>query len=186
MVDLHTVEELAKLLKNRGETPSVEFVQFSKAYIAELKKDNRKGSAANLQTVVNSLCDYFGSSVIPIENINSLMLPKYEAFLRGERKITRLNQFKKEVIVMHKGLSDSGLHNHMRDLRVLFNAARDKYNDEDRGVIAISHYTFRFSKNDVAFALNHNDQNRKTTDIYIIPDWKILDEVQAAVVKLIS
>jgi len=94
MVDLYTAEELAKLLKNKGETPSVEFVQFSKAYIAELKKDNRKGSAANLQTVVNSLCDYFKSSVIPIENINSLMLPKYEAFLRGERKITRLNQFK--------------------------------------------------------------------------------------------
>jgi len=78
---------------------------------------------------------------------------------------------------MHKGLSDSGLHNHMRDLRVLFNAARDKYNDEDRGVIAIRHYPFRFSKDDVAFALNHIDQNRKTTDIYIIPDWKILDEV---------
>lgn len=35
-------------------------------------------------------------------------------------------------------------------------------------------------------ALNHVDEGRKTTDIYIQKDWKIFDEVQSAVMKLIN
>jgi integrase len=43
----------------------------------------------------------------------------------------------------------------------------------------------RFSKDDVGFALNHIDQTTKTTDIYIKPDWQIIDDVQIAVTGLI-
>jgi len=34
-------------------------------------------------------------------------------------------------------------------------------------------------------ALNHIDEGRKTTDIYIEKDWAIIDEVQEAVVSLL-
>jgi hypothetical protein len=44
----------------------------------------------------------------------------------------------------------------------------------------------RKSKDDVALALNHVDQGRKTTDIYLEKDWTIVDEVQAAVLSLIA
>jgi hypothetical protein len=44
--------------------------------------------------------------------------------------------------------------------------------------------TCRLSKDDVALALNHVDHGRKTTDIYLAKDWKILDEVQEAVLNL--
>jgi integrase len=44
----------------------------------------------------------------------------------------------------------------------------------------------RFSKDDVAFALNHIDHTTKTTDIYIKPDWRIIDEVQVRVVSLLN
>ncbi|MFA6246443.1 MAG: phage integrase SAM-like domain-containing protein [Mucilaginibacter sp.] len=43
----------------------------------------------------------------------------------------------------------------------------------------------RKSKDDVALALNHVDQGRKTTDIYLEKDWSIVDEVQAAVINLL-
>ena len=43
----------------------------------------------------------------------------------------------------------------------------------------------RKSKDDVALALNHIDQARKTTDIYLAKDWIIIDEVQEAVLNLI-
>ena len=43
----------------------------------------------------------------------------------------------------------------------------------------------RKSKDDVALALNHVDETRKTTDIYIEKDWGILDEVQNAVIGLL-
>ena len=44
----------------------------------------------------------------------------------------------------------------------------------------------RFSKDDVAFALNHIDQTTRTTDIYIKPDWRIIDDVQFKVVSLLT
>jgi len=43
----------------------------------------------------------------------------------------------------------------------------------------------RKSKDDVALALNHIDQARKTTDIYLAKEWIIIDEVQEAVLNLI-
>ena len=55
----------------------------------------------------------------------------------------RINQLGKEVVTTKKGLADSGLHNHMRDLRTLFNAARDRYNNEDLGIHRIKHYPFK-------------------------------------------
>jgi len=70
------------------------------------------------------------------------MLTSYERFLRGERKLIRNNQ-NKEVTITKKGLSDAVLHNHMRDLRTLFNAAKTKYNDEELGIVRIPHYPFK-------------------------------------------
>ena len=43
----------------------------------------------------------------------------------------------------------------------------------------------RKSKDDVALALNHVDQGRRTTDIYLEKDWTIVDEVQDAVIALL-
>lgn len=44
----------------------------------------------------------------------------------------------------------------------------------------------RKSKDDVALALNHVDHGRRTTDIYLEKDWKIVDEVQDAVIGLLT
>jgi integrase len=48
----------------------------------------------------------------------------------------------KIVVTESNGVTDAGLYNYMRDLRTLFNAAREKYNDEDLGIIRVSHYPF--------------------------------------------
>jgi len=57
-----------------------------------------------------------------------------------DRVVTADGQTKIKTI---KGLSDSGLHNHMRDLRTLFNAACNMYNNEDLGIYRIKHYPFK-------------------------------------------
>jgi hypothetical protein len=56
------------------------------------------------------------------------------------RIVTEDGQTKEKTI---DGLSDSGLHNHMRDLRTLFNAACNMYNNEDLGIYRIKHYPFK-------------------------------------------
>jgi len=140
------VKQLAERLTQTEENIVIDIVAFARQYVGELKEQGRNGSAYPILTVANSLCDYFGTQKVEIDRINSIMLPDYERYLRKERKFKRKNQFGKDVDYVSKGLSDSGLHNHIRDLRTLFNAARDRFNDEDRGLIRIKHYPFKKHK----------------------------------------
>ncbi|SEO99391.1 phage integrase SAM-like domain-containing protein [Mucilaginibacter sp. OK283] len=140
------VKQLASRLTEPDENAVIDIIAFARQYVSELKEQGRKGSAYPILTVINSLCDYFGSQKVEIDRINSIMLPDYERYLRKERRFKRKNQFGKDVNYVSKGLSDSGLHNHIRDLRTLFNAARDRFNDEDRGLIRIKHYPFKKHK----------------------------------------
>lgn len=48
----------------------------------------------------------------------------------------------RECLEMHGSLWSGLFNNHMRDLRTLFNAARNIYNDEDFGIVKIKRYPF--------------------------------------------
>ena len=123
----------------------INVIEFGRRKIAELKASNRIGSSCNLRTVVNSLVDFFESEFVPVTEIRANMLIKYEKFLRSKREQIRCDQYKKKYKRTVAGLSDNGLHNHMRDLRTLFNNIRDFYNDEDLdvGVSEICYTLFR-------------------------------------------
>ena len=142
-LDYFTAESLRDYLRDKDE--DVDFIKFCDKHIESLKKggNKEKGTAKNQNTVRNSLVDYFKRPSVSIKEINSNMLVTYERYLRSERTMTRYNQDGKAVVSTKKGLSDSGLHNHMRDLRTLFNAAREIHNNEDLGIYRIKHYPFK-------------------------------------------
>jgi integrase len=140
-LDFFSAEALRDYLRDKDS--EIDFLKFCNTYIEQLRKEKRNGTADNHRTVLNSLTDYFKRDGISINEINSNMLVSYERFLRVERTMIRLNQEKKEIKTTKKGLSDSGLHNHMRDLRTMFNAARNLYNNEDLGIYKIKHYPFK-------------------------------------------
>jgi hypothetical protein len=148
---------LIKYLTDKMEITAEEInvITFGRKMIAEMKAKGRDGSAHTINTVVNGLVDFFGSENVPVTEIRANMLVKYEAFLRSEREITRLNQFQKEVTRTMPGVTDNGLHNHMRDLRILFNAIRNFYNDEDLGLTIVKHYPFK------KYKLNRPTENKK-------------------------
>jgi integrase len=140
-LDLMSCAQVAEFVK--GHDRDIDFIAFGKAHNAQLVTDNKKGTSIPFRAVVNSLVDFFGREKVYISEINSNMLREYEKYLRSTRKITRLTRTKKEFTITSPGLSDGGLHNHMRDLRGLFNLARNKFNDEDLGIIRIPHYPFK-------------------------------------------
>ncbi len=175
------VKELAIQLTQAEDNSPIDVIAFARQYISELKEQGRKGSAYPLLTVVNSLCDYFESQKVEIDRINSIMLPDYERYLRKERKFKRQDQFGKDVNYISKGLSDSGLHNHLRDLRALFNAARDKFNDEDRGLIRIKHYPFK--KHKVIDAPMTAKRALSIKQIILIRDFKCIPGTRAELAK---
>lgn len=144
-LELYSLSFLINYLTNKGikSADEINIIEFGLQRIEQLKAEKRAASAANMLTVVNSLVDYFKSETVPITEIRAKMLMDYEKYLRSDRKIIRLSQFKEPFERTVKGLTDTGLHNHMRDLRILFNNVRDFYNDEDLEIIVVKHYPFK-------------------------------------------
>lgn len=144
-VEWYDLSMLVDLLTKKRITTADEInvIDFAEQKIKQLKADGRKASAANMQTVTNSLRDYFKSDFVPITAIRASMLSDYEKYLQSDRKLLRINQFQKLVETTEKSLSDTGLHNHMRDLRILFNNVRAFYNDEDLDIMIVRHYPFK-------------------------------------------
>jgi hypothetical protein len=136
---------LAGFLESGGfkKAEEINVIEFGLTRIGELKKGKRDGSAGNMTTVIYSLIDYFKSQFVPVTAIRASMLLQYEKYLQSPRILERPDQFGKLYKRNVKGLTNNGLHNHMRDLRILFNDIMEFYNDEDMGVIIIKHYPFK-------------------------------------------
>jgi len=137
----------------------IDFLGFCKNFIDSKKKVNKVSSAKTLTTVYNSLVDYFKSDYLPITEINYNFLKRYELYLSNPREITRKNHSGLSRTYVQKGVREAGLHNHMRDLRLLFNEARNEFNDEDLGVIKIAHYPFKKYKVGTAPLTAHRDRS---------------------------
>ena len=78
---------------------------------------------------------------------------------------------------LSKGMRAIGKELKYKDLE--FYDARHAFGDWARNIC-------RFSKDDVALALNHKDQTNSVTDFYVSKSWAIIDEVQKAVIKLLT
>lgn len=140
-------KQLGELLMRPADTSmQIDFVAFCRSHIQALKAAGKKSSAGTLQAVVNNLVDFAKSDVIYTNSITSDLLRKYEAYLRKPYTQTRTNQLGKQVTVKQPGMSDAGIFAHMKDFRILYNAAREKYNDLDTGVIRIANYPFKAYK----------------------------------------
>jgi integrase len=139
-IELYNSETLRDFLL--GKDKDINFIDFSLVHIDELFKAGRDGSAKTLKTVVLSLIDYFKRPIVLPKEINGTMLAQYEDYLRKPRIITRSDQYLIPRTRTVKALKDTGIHNHMRDLRILFKAAMKKCNKPELGEIKILHNPF--------------------------------------------
>lgn len=139
-LELFNAETLRDFLKSKNEI--VNFINFSESQIKALKDDGRTGSAKTLNTVVLSLIDFFGRRIISPAEIDEQFLAKWEKYLRTPRTIARTDQFGRSLSRTVKALGDSGVHNRMRDLRILFKAAMKHYNKPRIDYMPIPHDPF--------------------------------------------
>lgn len=144
-LSMYNAKQLADYLsgKNEVKAENINVIAFGRKRTTELYEAKRDASAKNMQTVINSLTDYFKSEDVRITEIRANMLVQYEAYLRKPRKQVRFDQFQILRTRMVPGMTDTGLHNHMRDLRILFNNIKNHYNDEDADIIVVKHYPFK-------------------------------------------
>lgn len=140
-LDYFSAETLRDYLRDKDE--EIDFIKFCDTHVTRLRSEGRTKTAENQNVVRNSLVDYFNRSSVSTNEIHYNMLVAYERFLKTKRTLTRLNQFGKPVTITVDGVKDATVHNYMRDLRTLFNAARNHYNNEDIGICRINHYPFK-------------------------------------------
>ena len=146
-IQLYTAKELANYFVEEtkpGTDSGINFIEFARGHMAKLIKQGRETTAKSMSTTINSMIDFAGGrEKIAITEITSKFLTQFETYLRGERTMKRRNQFGKVVVTKKAGLSDVSILDYMTNIRTIFNAAMDEYNDEDKGDIKIMHYPFR-------------------------------------------
>lgn len=178
-IEFMTVKEITTKLKDSEEKPQmkdVDFAAFCAEYIQELREADRNSSADNMQTVLNSISDFFNSGVILASQVTANRLREYEKYLRSKRTLLRKNQFGNTVKTVKPGMT-SGVHNYMRDLRLMFYEARDRFNDEDMGLYRIPHNPFRKYK--VEEAPEPKKRNLTIAQIRAIRDCNVQPDTRA-------
>ncbi len=176
----YTAADLARyfedLIKDKG-VQEIDFFTFAKEYI---KKEKEKGrNVGRINTAINALADFSGTH-LPVHELTSKFLKKFEGYLKTERKITRINQLGKEVTTINKPVSDSTIADYMKEIRAIFNAAIDEYNDEEAGIIKIQHYPFKIYKApEAGVTKKRNISGRDIFKISRIPDrWMLGDRIR--------
>lgn len=146
-VNNYTAREVADYISRHTKTAGgteIDFIAFAWDYVSELRAAGRVGYAERFERVIRALIDYYGRPKVLIREINYANLQKIEAYLTTERTMTRINQCGKEYQITRPPLKQQSVADFMRVVQTLFNAARDKYNDEDDEALdVITHNPFR-------------------------------------------
>lgn len=158
-IELYTAKELANYLQKEakpGTDHSIDFIEFSRKHIEHIRLKGRLNTASNLKRTVNAIIDFCnGRQRLSITEITYKFLAQFEEFLKTDRIIKRKNQFGKTVTTKRPPVSDVTLFDYMTDVRLLFNAAMEEFNDEDRDELRIIHYPFR------KYKLKRRPENQK-------------------------
>lgn len=136
-----TVQNLRDALfayKNR-EGIGIDFYSFAEEHIRQMRENGQKGSASVYVSAVNCLKDF--KPELSIQELRSDLLKEFENYMRRPRTITRNNGHSN--ITYHKEpMINSGVLSYMSRLRALFNAAKEKYNDDNNDITIIKHEPF--------------------------------------------
>jgi hypothetical protein len=146
-IELYTAKDLAGYFEkegNPGFDSDLDFIAFSRKHCEKLISQGRQSTAAPMLRSINALVDYcHGRERILADEITAKFLKGFEAFLKGDRTLKRLNQFGNTVVTHKKGLSDVSILDYITDIRTLFNTALAEFNDYDKNEIRILHYPFK-------------------------------------------
>ena len=163
-----TTQDLVNYIQKQKETAGgagIDFIAFCNAHISALRLAGRKGSAGRFEAVIRNLSDYFGRSVVYVKEINVANLQGFIEYMQKPRTITRLNQLGKEVTTQAHGCKAQTIKDYLADIQTLFNAACDKYNDEDAEIVLITHRPFASKKLQIEVKEEPEKRDLSTEDL---------------------
>lgn len=136
-----TSKELKQELLKDKDTSDIDFLAFADTFIIDQAKLGKSGSVRGFQGFISNLKSFRTS--VTFQEIDVHFLKDFQSYLKD------------------KGVK-GGVNNYMRYFRLIFNRGRDKFNDEDRGLIRIPNYPFRKFK--IERSENKTQNNSLTID----------------------
>lgn len=116
---------------------SIDFLTFAKDHISSIPNDNtRFYHESRLRTFASFVKETKKRDTLSVTEINSTLVKDYAAWLKASKR-RRGEGY---------GISDNTIRTYVFALATLFNAAKEKYNDYDNGVIVIKAEPFRTYK----------------------------------------
>ncbi|SMC52318.1 phage integrase SAM-like domain-containing protein [Pedobacter nyackensis] len=133
------------LLRKPSDSNSVniDFISFGWGFVKELKDEGKDSAYKGIRSVLNNFTDFTKLDEVYTTSITSDLLRGFEKYLKKPHKQTRYLSNGQKATRLMPGVSDATFLTVMSWFKLVFNAIRDKYNDEDRGIIRIQNYPFR-------------------------------------------
>lgn len=119
--DNMTVQELKRSILDNKKV-EIDFLKFADDYMLNLISTDKKGSIRAVRGLISNLKKF--SPNLSFSQIDYSFLLNFENWMKNE------------------GVKN-GISSYMARFRVIFNKGREKYNDDDRGIIKIPNYPFK-------------------------------------------
>jgi len=136
-----SVDELVEIIKSKlkGEDRfKLDFIKFADEEIAKMKD----GTATFYTSAMNALKRFVDQDSIDISKIDTEFLRRFKSFLENEPSKKGSNR-KKEKKNDEPKLKGRAVSAYLTCMRAIYNKAKKRYNDEDRGIIKIPYYPFK-------------------------------------------
>ena len=129
------IDEILEFIKTAQEkNRSIDFIQFCKEWLEQTEIKGKK----NYKTALNSFIAYIGKNNLPTSQITKGLIKGFMKYLLEKRAIRTAELERKGKRIP----SNRAVSLYLGSIRHLFNEAKKKYNDHDRGIILIHNSPF--------------------------------------------
>lgn len=135
--------DIKKFIERKLKGDDVDFFEFANEHLQKMEKDGRTTTAMPIRRSVNGFKDFIKKEHFGCNSITFELLKEFADYLKTKRKVVRKDQFKKDRTMVLEPLDDFGIGRYYLNLQSVFNAARDKYNDEETGMYIIKRNPFK-------------------------------------------
>ncbi len=135
-----TVDDVVAHVRDalRGEDFRLDFFSFADEYVQTKEPATR----ATYVSAINAFARYLGARKLDVNEITRAMLLGFVEFLNAEPRIHVNKRTGERTPKKEMKMENGAAGRYLQRLGLVFRAARDKYNDEDRGVILIPRSPF--------------------------------------------
>ena len=160
----YKANDLKKFIERKLKGDDIDFFEFANEFLEKMENEGRGTTAQPIRKSIRGFRDFVCKEKIGCNEITLDLLKEFGNFLKKDRKVIRKDQFGKNRKIKLSGLDDYGVGKYYIDLRNVFNAARDLYNDEDAGIYVIKRNPFK----KLEIKVKKPEGSTRSTDIEVV------------------